>query len=93
MWWVGQAVWPALRPHGRPGLALSLAVSETRAGTVSQQLASHRPVFFSIFFLFLAGSALDFLHVQKKNVESHFSVVFLSFLRLSGDSVALVCSV
>ena len=46
-----------------------------------------------IFFLFLAGSALDFLNVQKKNVESHFSVVFLSFLRLSGASVALVCSV
>lgn len=47
----------------------------------------------SIFFLFLGGSALDFLHVQKKNVELHFSVVFLSFLRLSGASVALVCSV
>ena len=31
----------------------------------------------SIFFLFLAGSALDFLNVPKKNVESHFSVVFL----------------
>ena len=47
----------------------------------------------SIFFLFLAGSALNFLNVQKKNVESHFSVVSLSFLRLSGASVALVCSV
>ena len=51
VWWAGQAVWPAQRPHGRRGLALSLAVSETRAGTVSQQLASHCPVFFSIFFL------------------------------------------